>query len=37
MTIKDIKFSESKTENKITQKSFVEKLLQSLKRENVQW
>ena len=29
--LKDIKFSESKTENRITQKSFVEKLLQSLK------
>ncbi len=29
--IKDIEFSESKTENRITQKSFVEKLLQSLK------
>ena len=29
--IKDIEFSESKTENKITQRSFVEKLLQSLK------
>ena len=29
--IKDIKFSNSKTENRITQKSFVEKLLQSLK------
>ena len=29
--IKDIKFSESTTENRITQKSFVEKLLQSLK------
>ena len=28
---KDVKFSESKTENRITQKSFVEKLLQSLK------
>ena len=29
--IKDIEFSNSKTENRITQKSFVEKLLQSLK------
>ena len=29
--IKDIEFSESKTKNKITQRSFVEKLLQSLK------
>ena len=29
--LKDVKFSESKTENRITQKSFVEKLLQSLK------
>ena len=29
--IKDIKFSNSETENRITQKSFVEKLLQSLK------
>tara|TARA_Y100001958_G_C21206147_1_gene532221 strand:+ start:523 stop:987 length:465 start_codon:yes stop_codon:yes gene_type:complete len=29
--LKEIKFSDSTTENKITQKSFVEKLLQSLK------